>query len=178
MTAKFGAAAGQEASAATICGRRSSTATRPSAAIAKKEYMFPFVDGRRVPAGADARQDRPDARLHRASPSDAKFQRPLSDAIHIDRLNIGPIPTTSSTGCSRTRGTSSTSCSGRGRSSSTRTSSRSNVVNSLRELAVQSWSECTTLSRGPWACLLDPVGLNNPRRYQNDQFLFNLGADG
>ena len=32
-------------------------------AIAKKEYMFPFVHGGEVPAGEDAREDRPDAGL-------------------------------------------------------------------------------------------------------------------
>ena len=36
----------------------------PDAAVAKKEYMFPFVTRRRVPAGADARADRADAGLH------------------------------------------------------------------------------------------------------------------
>ena len=37
----------------------------PDAAIAKKEYMFPFVTVVECPEVADARGDRPDARVHR-----------------------------------------------------------------------------------------------------------------
>ena len=29
----------------------------------------------------------------RASPSNPKFRRALLDAVHIDRLNLGPVPT-------------------------------------------------------------------------------------
>ena len=56
--------------------------------------MFPFVDGRRVPAGR--RCSRRSARRWsaRAITENAKFQRQLLDASHIDRLNIGPVPTT------------------------------------------------------------------------------------
>ena len=52
----------------------------------------PVRDGRRMPAGADAREDRADARLL-GDHHDKKFQRDLADAVHIDRLNLGPIPT-------------------------------------------------------------------------------------
>ena len=65
----------------------------PEAAIAKKEYMFPFVDGRRVPGGEDGRGDRPDARVHARSPNKPELRRQLIDAVHIDRLNLGPVPT-------------------------------------------------------------------------------------
>ena len=37
----------------------------PDAAIAKKEYMFPFVTVVECPRGEDARRDRPDAGLQR-----------------------------------------------------------------------------------------------------------------
>ena len=49
----------------STCCRPSSTATSPDAAIAKKEYMFPFVTVVDCPEGADAREDRPDARVQR-----------------------------------------------------------------------------------------------------------------
>ena len=55
--------------------------------------MFPFSHRRRVPAGQDARKDRADARLLGITKNEKLIQQ-LSDAIHIDRLNIGPIPTT------------------------------------------------------------------------------------
>jgi acyl-CoA reductase-like NAD-dependent aldehyde dehydrogenase len=61
-------------------------------AIAKKEYMFPFVT---------VVQCRQDKMLEAIGPTlvcsaiteDAKFQKALTDAIHIDRLNIGPLKT-------------------------------------------------------------------------------------
>lgn len=64
----------------------------PAASASKKEYMFPFVTVVECP------QDR---MLEAIGPTlvctgvtaDASFQRALSDATHIDRLNIGPIPT-------------------------------------------------------------------------------------
>jgi acyl-CoA reductase-like NAD-dependent aldehyde dehydrogenase len=64
----------------------------PEPAIAKKEYMFPFVT---------VVQCLQDKMLEAIGPTlvcsaiteDRKFQRALLDATHIDRLNIGPIPT-------------------------------------------------------------------------------------
>jgi acyl-CoA reductase-like NAD-dependent aldehyde dehydrogenase len=64
----------------------------PEPPIAKKEYMFPFATVVQCP------QDR---MLDAIGPTlvctaiteDKKFQRDLTDAVHIDRLNIGPIPT-------------------------------------------------------------------------------------
>jgi acyl-CoA reductase-like NAD-dependent aldehyde dehydrogenase len=64
----------------------------PVPAIAKKEYMFPFVT---------VVQCSQDKMLEAIGPTlvcsaiteDKKFQRALLDAIHIDRLNIGPLPT-------------------------------------------------------------------------------------
>jgi acyl-CoA reductase-like NAD-dependent aldehyde dehydrogenase len=64
----------------------------PEAALAKAEYMFPFVSVVRCPQ---------DKMLSAIGPTlvctgiteDPAFQRALTDATHIDRLNIGPIPT-------------------------------------------------------------------------------------
>lgn len=61
-------------------------------AIAFKEYMFPFVTVVECPQ---------DQMISRMGPTlvcsaitrDARFQRALTDAVHIDRLNIGPINT-------------------------------------------------------------------------------------
>jgi len=64
----------------------------PEAAIAKKEYMFPFVTVVECPEAkmiesigptlvCTALTDKPD------------LERKLLDAVHIDRLNIGPVPT-------------------------------------------------------------------------------------
>lgn len=64
----------------------------PDTALAKAEYMFPFVTVVECPQ---------DKMIEAIGPTlvctgiteDAKFQRALTDATHIDRLNIGPIPT-------------------------------------------------------------------------------------
>jgi acyl-CoA reductase-like NAD-dependent aldehyde dehydrogenase len=63
-------------------------------AIANKEYMFPFATVVECP------QDQMIARIGptlvcSAITTDKRFQRALADAVHIDRLNIGPIPTIS-----------------------------------------------------------------------------------
>jgi hypothetical protein len=65
----------------------------PEAAIAKKEYMFPFSTVVECPQ---------DQALHKMGPTlvcsaitkNQQLIRQLSDNVHIDRLNIGPIPTT------------------------------------------------------------------------------------
>ena len=56
--------------------------------------MFPFVTVVECPRGEDARGDRPDAGLHARSPATTRSARRLLDAVHIDRLNLGPVPTT------------------------------------------------------------------------------------
>lgn len=68
-------------------------AKSPAAAIVKKEYMFPFV------TVVECRQQQ---MLETIGPTlvcsaitdDAAFRKLLADATHIDRLNLGPIPTT------------------------------------------------------------------------------------
>jgi acyl-CoA reductase-like NAD-dependent aldehyde dehydrogenase len=64
----------------------------PEPAIAKKEFMFPFCTVVQCP------QDKMLAKIGptlvcSAITEDKKFQRELIDATHIDRLNIGPMPT-------------------------------------------------------------------------------------
>ncbi len=64
----------------------------PDAAMAKKEYMFPFCTVVKCP------QDKMLAKIGptlvcSAVTEDKTFQRALIDATHIDRLNLGPMPT-------------------------------------------------------------------------------------
>jgi acyl-CoA reductase-like NAD-dependent aldehyde dehydrogenase len=64
----------------------------PDAPIAKKEYMFPFVTVVECP------QDRMieaigSTLVCSAITNDPAFRRRLVDAVHIDRLNLGPVPT-------------------------------------------------------------------------------------
>ncbi|MEX2120064.1 MAG: aldehyde dehydrogenase family protein [Pirellulales bacterium] len=64
----------------------------PASAIAKKEYMFPFATVVQCPQ---------DKMIDSIGPTlvctgiteDKVFQRALTDATHVDRLNIGAIPT-------------------------------------------------------------------------------------
>jgi hypothetical protein len=67
-------------------------APAPDAPLANAEYMFPFVSVVRCP------QDRMLSSIGQtlvasAITADPKFSRQLIDAINIDRLNIGAIPT-------------------------------------------------------------------------------------
>jgi hypothetical protein len=64
----------------------------PEVAIARKEYMFPFVTVVECPQEKMLDKIGPTL-VCTAITADAKFQRALTDAVHIDRLNIGPIPT-------------------------------------------------------------------------------------
>jgi acyl-CoA reductase-like NAD-dependent aldehyde dehydrogenase len=64
----------------------------PEAAIAKKEYMFPFVTVVECPE-ADMLAKIGPTLVCSAVTENAKFQRALADATHIDRLNIGPLKT-------------------------------------------------------------------------------------
>jgi acyl-CoA reductase-like NAD-dependent aldehyde dehydrogenase len=61
-------------------------------AIAKKEYMFPFVTVVQCPQEKMLDSIGPTL-VCSAITEDKKFQRALIDATHIDRLNIGPLPT-------------------------------------------------------------------------------------
>ena len=65
----------------------------PDAAAAKKEYMFPFVTVVRVPGRSDAGGDRPDAGVQRDHLQAGASGGAFMDAMHIDRLNLGPVPT-------------------------------------------------------------------------------------
>src|SRR5262249_36996151 len=64
----------------------------PEPPIAKKEYMFPFVTVVQCPQDKMLDSIGPTL-VCSAITGDKKFQRALIDATHIDRLNIGPIPT-------------------------------------------------------------------------------------
>jgi acyl-CoA reductase-like NAD-dependent aldehyde dehydrogenase len=64
----------------------------PEPAIARKEYMFPFVTVVECPQEKMLDAIGPTL-VCSAITDDKKFQRGLVDATHIDRLNIGPIPT-------------------------------------------------------------------------------------
>jgi acyl-CoA reductase-like NAD-dependent aldehyde dehydrogenase len=61
-------------------------------AIAKKEFMFPFVTVVECPQEKMLESIGPTL-VCSAITEDMKFQRALTDAIHIDRLNIGPLKT-------------------------------------------------------------------------------------
>jgi acyl-CoA reductase-like NAD-dependent aldehyde dehydrogenase len=65
----------------------------PARAAANREYMFPFA------AVVDCPQDQMIAKIGptlvcSAVTSNERFLAELADATHIDRLNVGPIPTT------------------------------------------------------------------------------------
>jgi acyl-CoA reductase-like NAD-dependent aldehyde dehydrogenase len=64
----------------------------PANAIAKKEYMFPFATVVECPQDKMLESIGPTL-VCTAITDDPAFQRQLTDATHIDRLNIGPIPT-------------------------------------------------------------------------------------
>jgi acyl-CoA reductase-like NAD-dependent aldehyde dehydrogenase len=67
-------------------------ADRPEAAVVKKEYMFPFSSVVKCPQEQMLEKIGPTL-VCTAITGDKKFQKALIDAVHIDRLNIGPIPT-------------------------------------------------------------------------------------
>jgi acyl-CoA reductase-like NAD-dependent aldehyde dehydrogenase len=64
----------------------------PEKNIAKKEYMFPFVTVVQCPQEKMLDAIGPTL-VCTAITEDKKFQRALADATHIDRLNIGSMPT-------------------------------------------------------------------------------------
>ncbi len=65
----------------------------PDAAIAKKEYMFPFVAVVQCPEARMLEAIGPTL-VATAITCNPAFRRSLVDAVHIDRLNLGPVPTT------------------------------------------------------------------------------------
>ena len=62
-------------------------------AIARKEYMFPFVTVVECPENRMLDAIGPTL-VCSAITCHAAFRRSLLDAVHIDRLNLGPVPTT------------------------------------------------------------------------------------
>ncbi len=64
----------------------------PEAAIAKKEYMFPFVTVVDCPQEEMLRQIGPTL-VCSAITCNPELRRTLVDAVQIDRLNLGPVPT-------------------------------------------------------------------------------------
>ncbi len=67
--------------------------TSPAAAIAKKEYMFPFTTVVECPQEKMLESIGPTL-VGTAITDNPAWQQELTDAVQIDRLNIGPIPTT------------------------------------------------------------------------------------
>jgi acyl-CoA reductase-like NAD-dependent aldehyde dehydrogenase len=65
----------------------------PDAAAAKKEYMFPFVTVVQCPEAKILDAIGPTLVCTALTNNPALRQR-LIDAVHVDRLNIGPVPTT------------------------------------------------------------------------------------
>ena len=68
-------------------------ASSPDAAIAGKEYMFPFVSVVECPEARMIESIGPTL-VASAITCEPEFRRRLLDATHIDRLNLGPVPTT------------------------------------------------------------------------------------
>ena len=64
----------------------------PEATLAKAEYMFPFASVVECPQDKMLESIGPTL-VCSAITEDRNFQRDLTDAMHIDRLNVGPIPT-------------------------------------------------------------------------------------
>jgi acyl-CoA reductase-like NAD-dependent aldehyde dehydrogenase len=64
----------------------------PSNTLAKAEYMYPFASVVECPQDKMLESIGPTL-VCTALTNDPKFQQELTDATHIDRLNIGPIPT-------------------------------------------------------------------------------------
>jgi acyl-CoA reductase-like NAD-dependent aldehyde dehydrogenase len=64
----------------------------PEPAVAKKEFMFPFCTVVQCPQEKMIEAIGPTL-VCSAITEDKKFQRQLLDAVHIDRLNLGPLKT-------------------------------------------------------------------------------------
>ena len=65
----------------------------PDAPIAKKEYMFPFATVVQCPEAKMVEAIGPTLVCTALTNNDA-LRRKLLDAVHVDRLNLGPVPTT------------------------------------------------------------------------------------
>jgi acyl-CoA reductase-like NAD-dependent aldehyde dehydrogenase len=65
----------------------------PDAAIAKKEYMFPFVTVVECPESKMIETIGPTL-VCSAITGNEQLRSRLVDSVHIDRLNLGPVPTT------------------------------------------------------------------------------------
>jgi acyl-CoA reductase-like NAD-dependent aldehyde dehydrogenase len=65
----------------------------PDAPIAKKEFMFPFVTVVECPEARMLDAIGPTL-VCSAITCNPEFRRTLLDAVHVDRLNLGPVPTT------------------------------------------------------------------------------------
>jgi acyl-CoA reductase-like NAD-dependent aldehyde dehydrogenase len=65
----------------------------PEAAIASKEYMFPFVTVVECPEARMIDAIGPTLVLS-AITCKPELRKGLTDAVHVDRLNLGPVPTT------------------------------------------------------------------------------------
>lgn len=61
--------------------------------MAKKEYMFPFVTVVECPESKMIETIGPTLVCSAITGNEA-LRRRLIDAVHIDRLNLGPVPTT------------------------------------------------------------------------------------
>jgi acyl-CoA reductase-like NAD-dependent aldehyde dehydrogenase len=68
-------------------------AASPDAAVVKQEYMFPFVAVVECPQARMLESIGPTLVCSAITCNEA-FRRQLLDATHIDRLNLGPVPTT------------------------------------------------------------------------------------
>jgi len=64
----------------------------PDRALANTEFMFPFVSVVRCPQNEMLKRIGTTL-VGSAITNDDRFQRQLMDATHIDRLNLGPVPT-------------------------------------------------------------------------------------
>ena len=68
------------------------TADSPERAVAMKEYMFPFVSVVKCPQADIVKKIGPTL-VCTALTTDETFIDALTESTHVDRLNIGPIPT-------------------------------------------------------------------------------------
>jgi hypothetical protein len=68
-------------------------ASSPEAPIAQKEFMFPFVSVVECPESKMLESIGPTL-VCTAVTCNESLRRRLLDAVHIDRLNVGPVPTT------------------------------------------------------------------------------------
>ena len=92
MTEKYGPRlVEKERCALPAADGRALRPTRPKQ-IAKDEYMFPFATVVECPQDQMLEQIGPTL-VCTAITNDESWVRQLTDAAHIDRLNIGPIPT-------------------------------------------------------------------------------------